>query len=68
MTVQSSRLLKGEIDYTFDQQAIGIAPRDRHFTTTPAVLRGVARVIQKRMRERAVHAFRGGSDLFWSSA
>ena len=39
------RLLKGEIDYTLDQQAIGIAPRDRHFTTTPPLLRSMARAV-----------------------
>jgi hypothetical protein len=38
-------LLKGEIDYTLDQQTIGVAPRDRHFTATPPLSRSVARVI-----------------------
>ena len=58
------RLLEGEIDHTFDEQAVMVAPRDRHFTTASALLRGMARVIQKRMRQRGVRTFRGGSDLF----
>jgi uncharacterized protein with HEPN domain len=57
-------LLKGEIDYTLDEHAVSSAPRNRHFTSTPGLLRGVARVIQKRMRESSLHDLRRGSDLF----
>ena len=56
-------LLEGEIDYTLDEQAVRIAPGNRHFTTTSAL----ACAIEDRMREGSVHAFRSGSDLFWSS-
>ena len=62
------RLLEGEIDYTLDEQAVRIAPRNRRFTTTSALARGLACGIEDRMREGSVHAFRSGSDLFCSSA
>ena len=61
------RLLEGEIDYTLDEQAVRIAPRNRRFTTTSALARGLACGIEDRMREGSVHAFRSGSDLFCSS-
>ena len=61
-------LLKGEIDNALDEHAIGIAPYNWHFTTTPPLLRGIARLLQKRMRERSVHRFRSGFYFFLSGA
>ena len=61
-------LLKGEIDDALDERTIGIAPYNRYFPAAPALLRGIARLLQKRMRERGVHSFRSGFYFFLSGA
>jgi hypothetical protein len=61
-------VLEGEVDDAFNEYSVRIAPDDRRFTTTPASLRGAARLVEKRLRQSRERSFRGGIDLFFGSA
>ena len=56
-------MLKGKIDYTFNEQAVRIAPGDRHFTTATALLSSLARILEDSMRQRNPHTLTGSIDF-----
>ncbi len=56
-------MLKGKIDYTFNEQAVRIAPSDRHFTATTALLSSLARMLEDSMRQRNPHTLTGSIDF-----
>ena len=56
-------MLKGKIDYTFNEQAVRIAPGDRHFTATTALLSSLARILEDSMRQRNPHTLTGSIDF-----